>query len=174
MHQPNPNLGSCPQDLPGQTWNEAWWQEHHWTIKGVMVWHHQYVGSFSSKPKISSRTKARTQKIPHTSTFAVFVSQNMLRAPKIVIFGVLVYLWLYNAPSRVSFLGSSLVRLLYPAEDEKVPPVLYPPLQSPCVLCDQGLPYRSHFNKDPLVHPYRMPISMIEVRDTNCIRLEKS
>ena len=36
-----------------------------------------------------------------------------------VIFGVLVYLWLYNAPSRVSHLGSSLVRLLYPAEDGK-------------------------------------------------------
>ena len=36
-----------------------------------------------------------------------------------VIFGVLVYLWLYNAPSRVSYLGSSLVRLLYPAEDGK-------------------------------------------------------
>ena len=36
-----------------------------------------------------------------------------------VIFGVLVYLWLYNAPSRVSSLGSSLVRLLYPAEDGK-------------------------------------------------------
>ena len=38
---------------------------------------------------------------------------------KLVIFGVLVYLWLYNAPSRVSSLGSSLVRLLYPAEDGK-------------------------------------------------------
>ena len=37
----------------------------------------------------------------------------------IVIFGVLVYLWLYNAPSQVSSLGSSLVRLLYPAEDRK-------------------------------------------------------
>ena len=36
-----------------------------------------------------------------------------------VIFGVLVYLWLYNAPSWVSHLGSSLVRLLYPAEDRK-------------------------------------------------------
>ena len=36
-----------------------------------------------------------------------------------VIFGVLVYLWLYNAPSWVSHLGSSLVRLLYPAEDGK-------------------------------------------------------
>ena len=36
-----------------------------------------------------------------------------------VIFGVLVYLWLYNAPSRVSSLGISLVRLLYPAEDRK-------------------------------------------------------
>ena len=34
-------------------------------------------------------------------------------------FGVLVYLWLYNAPSWVSSLGSSLVRLLYPAEDRK-------------------------------------------------------
>ena len=32
---------------------------------------------------------------------------------------------------------------------EKVPLVLYPPLQqSPCVLCDQGLPYRSHFNSN--------------------------
>ena len=47
-----------------------------------------------------------------------------------VIFGALVYLWLYNAPSGVSSLGL-LVRLLYPAEDGKVPLVLYPPLQSP-------------------------------------------
>ena len=37
----------------------------------------------------------------------------------IVIFGVLVYLWLYNAPSWVSSLGSSLVRFLYPAKDGK-------------------------------------------------------
>ena len=37
----------------------------------------------------------------------------------VVIFGVLVYLWLYDAPSQVSHLGSSLVRLLYPAEDGK-------------------------------------------------------
>ena len=40
-------------------------------------------------------------------------------AQECVIFGVLVYLWLYNAPSQVSYLGSSLVRLLYPAEDGK-------------------------------------------------------
>ena len=32
---------------------------------------------------------------------------------------------------------------------EKVALVLYPPLQSPCVLCDQGLPNRLHFNKNP-------------------------
>ena len=74
-----------------------------------------------------------------------------------VIFGVLVYLWLYNAPSRVSHLGSSLVRLLYPAEDGKstlslissnihLNIVLYPPLQSPCILCDQGPLYRLHFH----------------------------
>ena len=30
---------------------------------------------------------------------------------------------------------------------EKVPSVLYPSLQSPCILCDQGLPYRLHFNR---------------------------
>ena len=34
-------------------------------------------------------------------------------------FWCFVHLWLYNAPSRVSYLGSSLVRLLYPAEDGK-------------------------------------------------------
>ena len=34
-----------------------------------------------------------------------------------VIFDVLIHLWLYNVPSQVFSFKSSLVRLLYPAED---------------------------------------------------------
>ena len=42
-----------------------------------------------------------------------------------------------QSPSWVSSFGSSLVRLLYPAEDGKST-LSHPPLQSPCILCDQG------------------------------------
>ena len=39
---------------------------------------------------------------------------------------------------------------------EKVPLVLYPSLQSPCVLCDQWLLYRSHFNSSLLCNSVEM------------------
>ena len=77
-------------------------------------------------------------------------------------------------PSWVSCLGSSLVRLLYPAEDRKkeVPLVLYPPLQvsskvisiiiasypplqCPCILCDQGPLYRLHFHTSSMLEQQR-------------------
>jgi hypothetical protein len=55
----------------------------------------------------------------------------------------LCYMWLYNAPSGVSSLGSSLVRLAYPAEDRKFTLSL---ISSSAVPLSSRVPYRSHFD----------------------------
>ena len=73
-----------------------------WLLNSPALWHNMY------------RSLVTCDQQDHAALQVCNHAQVML-----VIFGVLVYLWLYSAPSRVSHLGSSLVRLLYPAEDGK-------------------------------------------------------
>jgi hypothetical protein len=59
-------------------------------------------------------------------------------------FVILCYMCLHNAPSGVSSLGSSLVRLAYPAEDGKITLSL---ISSSAVPLSSRVPYRSHFDR---------------------------
>jgi hypothetical protein len=59
-------------------------------------------------------------------------------------FVILCYICLYNAPSGDSLLGSSLVRLAYPAGDGKI---TLSHISSSAVPLSSRVPYRSHFDR---------------------------
>ena len=82
--------------------------------------------------------------MPLVAQVIVTITKGSFMYHVFIIFGVLVYLWLYNPSSWVSSFGIRLVMLLYPAEDRKSTLSLIS--QSPCILCDQGPLYRLYFH----------------------------